>query len=79
MTKDKPKKVKQAEKEQQFYLVWSDRRGGYDTTPTLKHMDYEEAIAEAKRLSAKNIGVKFYVAYAFEAIISEAKTTVTRF
>jgi hypothetical protein len=76
MKPNKPKKV-EVEKEQAFYLVWSDRRGGYDTTPTLKHMEFEEAISEAKRLSAKHIGVKFYVVQAFRSVISEAKTTVT--
>ena len=74
-----PKKVKcPKEIEDKFWLVWSEDRRGYNTTPTLKHPTYDEAMTEAQRLSTKNIGIKFYVACVSEYAVSEAKTATKK-
>lgn len=44
-------------KEAPFYCVWNPCRG----VPTMRHMRYAEAVAEAKRLADRHPGEHFYV------------------
>ena len=62
-------------KQKKFWLVWRDNNDGtvYNNQSTKKHLSYESACAEAKRLAAKHPNIFFYILKTSACLVGQPK------